>query len=59
LLSGTINEGLFDGYVKDILLSFDAFYFNFTNPYTVVYSTHLTRIDYESETSESLDIYII
>ena len=45
-MNGTLTDNLEDGFVFDVPLSFNQYYFNFTNPYILIFNTKLTRPDY-------------
>ncbi|CAD8121927.1 unnamed protein product [Paramecium sonneborni] len=59
LLNGTLTENLEDGFTFDVPLNFDPYYFNFTNPYIVIFNTKLTRPDYVVSTTQNFEIYIV
>ncbi|CAD8190791.1 unnamed protein product [Paramecium octaurelia] len=59
LLNGTLTENLEDGFVLDVPLNFNQYYFNFSNPYILIFNTKLTRPDYTVSTSQNFEIYIV
>lgn len=54
-----MTENLEDGFVIDVPLNFNQYYFNFSNPYILIFNTKLTRPDYTVSTSQNFEIYIV
>ncbi|CAD8121951.1 unnamed protein product [Paramecium sonneborni] len=59
LQNGTLTENLIDGFEYDVELDFAPFYFNFTNPYILVFNTKLSRADYTATSQSIFEIYIV
>ncbi|CAD8210006.1 unnamed protein product [Paramecium octaurelia] len=59
LLNGTLTENLLDGFQLDVPIEFPPFYFNFTNPYVLVFNTKLTRPDYTATSQSTFEIFIV
>jgi len=59
LVNGTLKDNLVDGFEFVVPLEFPPFYFNFTNPYILVFNTKLTRSDYTTTSQSTFELFIV